>query len=325
MRVDRLSFALTAALALTASPAYAKAAPKPVAKPAAAAVPSKPAPKPDMVAPTKPKPALDECCTEKPAPAKDDCCAEKPDAAAKPAAPMAKDACCAKGGECDGSCMEDMKKPHAMAPMKGANKMEACCEDGMGDCCSAEKPHGPQMGRPGMGHGMMAGRHPMWVGSQKRNATRGTELRFMPAAAAGSNMHIVYGRDGRWQINPYFSMGHQMNWALQLMPTAAGQGNWFTPYGGILPRVGFPIGKLRADIGVLGGFGTMLRTGTVGTATDALQARVMWVVEPRVELGWQGEHMGAGIVGTYNLNPNMSEFGGPSVGLRFTFKKMGWM
>lgn len=311
MRVAPLLPALFAALALPA-PALAhdlalaaKATAKPAVKKPAAKKPA-----------AKPAPEMDgECCKPEPV-------------AAKPAAPKAEAACCAPGQpKCaDCAAAEAAKaQPKADAP---------CCDHPKADgsCCSPDKPHG--MPEPGMRRevrierrferGGRWGRHPMMM---KGDRIKSSEVRYMPAMAGGSQ-HIVLGRGGSLQVNPWLSLGHQMNWSLQL-GNGPNAGPWFTPYGGFLPRVGAQLGPIRGDLGALIGLGGMFRTGQVmgatGPVNDVLQARIMWVLEPRVELGWRGEHLGVGLVGAYNFNPNMADFGGPSVGLKMTWKRPGWM
>ena len=265
-------------------------------------------------------------------------------AAAKPAADSKMPECCAKtaAGNPQACCLEHAKgkKQACCEAADKGDKKAACCEAAaagkMEDCCSADKPHGmPMHGKPGM---KMGGKHDMQMGRRGQMGryhgwgrhfpqaarAKGHEVRYMPASATSANQYVVLASNKRMQLNDWVSMGGQMNYALQLN-SAPGNGPWFVPYGGFLPSVGKSFGPLRADVGALLGLGTMLRTGTVATTNDVLQARVMWVVEPRVELGWQGERMGVGLVGTYNLNPNAPEFGGMSAGLKMTWKGHGGM
>lgn len=311
MRADRFPFALAAAAAMLAVPAPA------LAKPA------KPAPKPGAAAPAKPatpaKPAEpSECC--QPAPA-----------APAAAAPKAM-SCCEKSAAGDmQACCKEHAKGNKQACCEAAgekgDKKEACCDTpGEGPCCSPDKPHAMRMdGKPGMmrEERRMEMRHRMggW-GRHFAGASRAKthELRFMPAMAPSANQYVMLATGRRLQLNDFVSLGGQATYALQL-GNAPGQGNWFVPYWGFVPRLGAPLGPIRADVGALLGFGGMLRTGTVGGTDSVLQARAMWVVEPRLELGWQGEHMGVGLVGAYTLNPNMNDFGGPSAGLKFTWKR----
>jgi hypothetical protein len=168
------------------------------------------------------------------------------------------------------------------------------------------------MGMGMRGHGMMM-----------RNGMRTAEIRYMPTAlatagATGNQFLIVGG--GMQSGGDVFSMGFQHNLAVQMMPTG-GQGNWVAPYCGIVPRLGLTLGKARVDVGVLGGFGGMVRTVSVpGTTANLLDARFQWVLEPRVELGMRGERMGVALVGTYLMTPNPADMGGMGVGLKFTFK-----
>ena len=329
MHVGRIPFVLTAALVVALpTPALAKpgahAGMKP--KPGAAA-PAKPAAPPPPPPPARRAPPAtpSECCMP--------AAQEAAPAVAKGMAP-----CCEKtaAGNPQPCCQEHAKGKKQACCEAGAakgDKKEACCEAMAAgkpeECCSAQKPHAMRMdGKPGMrverrvevrrGHGGWKRHFPDAV------RYKGSELRYLPVMGASTNPYLIYARDRRMQLNDFVSLGGQTNWALQL-GNAPGNGPWFVPYMGVVPRVGADLGPLRADVGALVGLGGMLRTGTVAGTDHVLQARVMWVVEPRVELGWRGEHMGVGLVGAYNLNPNQSEFGGLSAGLRMTWKRPGWM
>ncbi len=348
MRADRIPFVLTAALAVMAIPAPAFACDKGTqgggsgaaplhAKPAKPSKPAKPAPKPGAGVPATPAaPAApaqaSECCTPQAAaetPKMAECCAKSK------AGDM--QACCAetaKGNKqacCETPGMGEKSMGHHGMGAKMGDKKETCCDTpGEGECCSADKPHGMSMGgKSGMKHEerrmMMHHRMAGW-GKHFPDAARfkGHEVRFMPVMAPGTNQYAILGVGRKMQLNDWISLGGQANYALQLA-NAPGQGPWFVPYCGFLPRLGTSLGPIRADVGALLGVGGMLRTGTVGTVDHVLQARLMWVVEPRVEIGWQGERMGVGLVGAYTLNPNQTEFGGPSAGLRFTWKRHGGM
>jgi hypothetical protein len=210
-----------------------------------------------------------------------------------------------------------------------------CCEQGSMDCCEAggdhkdgKGGHGHDHGDKGHDHGDghrgMSGdgmrSHQGYMGDRRMHGgmmgTKTMELRYMPATTG--NQHIVLAWDRERAKGQFFSMGFQGNYALQLAP-AAGQGNWFSPYWGFLPRVGTQVGNFSADAGALLGVGGMFRT----SAGDNLQFRPMWVVEPRVELGWTHDRWRMGLVGTYVLSPNPTEFSGPSVGFRLGFGGRG--
>lgn len=239
----------------------------------------------------------------------------------------------------------------------GKGGMDCCAPDGKGghehghdgkskdgkgdmDCCGPEgdkdgrknkhehehrgyhEHHGDKDMHDGHGrHGMHDGKgeHRGMRGMHgRRMGDRSHELRYMPATSG--NQHLVLAWDRRKAKGEWFSMGFQGNYALQLAP-APGMGNWFTPYWGLLPMVGTSVGNVRLDAGALLGVGAMMRTtgATAGTPGDFLQLRPMWVVEPRVELGFNHGAWRMGLVGTYALSPNPAEFSGPSVGLKVGF------
>ncbi|MDB5099387.1 MAG: hypothetical protein JWM80_3808 [Cyanobacteria bacterium RYN_339] len=232
------------------------------------------------------------------------------------------------GAQCEnGVCkVEDHQVAHAD---KHESKGEKdCCKDGKGECCKneakkdakaeccdAEEGHGKMAGKQQrMGHHRMGGHH---MGGQ-----RGAEIRYMPGMgiANGSNNSFVVLGGGMQMGGDIFSVGLQHNLAVQLNPTG-GAGNWIAPYCGIVPRLGVQLGTARVDVGVLGGFGGMVRTlGGVTPGAQVLDARLQWVVEPRIELGMKNEKMGVSLVAAYLLTPNMADIGGVSAGLKFTFK-----
>jgi hypothetical protein len=240
----------------------------------------------------------DACCKDEAKGAKGDkdCCKEEGKGA--------------KGGEC---CANDEKAGHHHAQAK-ADK-DDCCKDGQ---CEME--HGAQ-GMGGHHMGMRARWH-----HHMMNAQRIAELRYLPGmntAGAGPNNFIVLG-GGIQGGGDVFSLAWQHNLAVQLNP-AGGAGNWVAPYCGIVPRLGVQLGTARVDVGVLGGFGGMVRTlGSVAPGAQVLDARLQWVVEPRIELGMKNDHMGVALVGSYMLTPNMNDMGGVGAGLKFTFKGHGW-
>lgn len=204
------------------------------------------------------------------------------------------------GHDHDGKGHESCPCPHHMGP--GGH------EGAHGDMHG----HGEMHGHGGMkGHRGMMGMH-----ARRMMGAKSMELRYMPATTG--NQHLVLAWDRKKALSDWFSMGFQGNYALQLAP-AAGQGHWFTPYGGFLPRIGTSVGNVRLDAGALLGVGAMLRTTSAGGTNDVLQLKPMWVVEPRVELGFDHGAWRLGVVGTYALSPNPAEFSGPSVGVRVGF------
>ena len=58
-------------------------------------------------------------------------------------------------------------------------------------------------------------------------------------------------------------------------------GNWVSPYGGLVPRVGTNLGPLRLDAGVLLG-GGLLGRQVAGTSGTLLEIRPIWRSNP----GW---------------------------------------
>lgn len=221
------------------------------------------------------------------------------------------DACCkdeAKGDKGDKDCCkEEAKADHHHGQAK-----DDCCKDGK---CEMEQ-----------GGGHMGGHHMGGWHGRMGHAQRIAELRYIPGiatAGAGTNSFIVLG--GGLQSNgEIFSLGWQHNLAVQLNPSG-GAGNWLAPYCGIVPRLGVQLGTARVDVGVLGGIGGMVRTlGSVTPGAQVLDARLQWVVEPRIELGMKNDHMGVALVGSYLLTPNMADIGGVGAGLKFTFKGHGW-
>jgi hypothetical protein len=181
--------------------------------------------------------------------------------------------------------------------------------------------------KPGHGHDMhgmhgMKMKHMWMMRHHRKSGWGGPEVRYltgMQSAATGFSQvptatGLVFGRGHSGEVAPWFSIGGNSNLALQLTP-GAGNGSWIAPYWGVLPRLGFGLGPVRLDAGVLGGFGGMVRT----SASDVVQARAMWVLEPRLELGYRGDHFGIFAVGAYLMTPNMADLGGLSAGLRLTF------
>jgi hypothetical protein len=176
-----------------------------------------------------------------------------------------------------------------------------------------------------MGPGMMG--HSMMLGPAGDRWT-GVEVRYLPVAAlTGPGLSapatlppqtVVVGVDSGRAQRGLFSLGLQGNVGVQLAPPAD-VGNWVTPYGGILPRVGTDLGPLRVDAGLLAGGGVMGRQVSGGTGT-LLEVRPLWTLEPRLELGIQGERISGALVGTYLWTPYPGEIGGLSAGIRVAFK-----
>ncbi|MBM3269805.1 MAG: hypothetical protein FJZ01_19410 [Candidatus Sericytochromatia bacterium] len=137
--------------------------------------------------------------------------------------------------------------------------------------------------------------------------------------ATGGPTGVLIGRTRQRAKNDFVSLGSGSGLALQLSPASAGTGRWVTPYWGVLPRLGFGLGPLRVDLGVLAGGGAMVRTATAGQVPDLLQMRLTWLAEPRIEIGYRGERFGAGLTASYLLTPNMADLGGFAVGARLAF------
>jgi hypothetical protein len=231
------------------------------------------------------------------------------------------DACC-KDGKTD-ACCKDGK----------CSKGGKCCKDehgGKGECCDEKcemEGHAEGHGHMEMAdddHMGMMGMHGRWR-AHMRNVQKIAELRYLPGmgGTAGTNSFLVLG-GGLQGGGDIFSLAWQHNLAVQLNPSG-GAGNWVAPYCGIVPRLGVQLGTARVDVGVLGGFGGMIRTlGSVAPGAQVLDARFQWVVEPRIELGMKNDRMGVALVGSYLLTPNMADMGGVGAGLKFTFKPHGW-
>lgn len=231
-----------------------------------------------------------------------------------------------KGGEaCECPAhREKGERRHGMHEGKGQEMACEMCEGMHGD-----KGRGHGEGKHGMGHGEGMGRG-MHDGMHGRRGMRyhafmpSAEIRYLPATGVSTSQHLILAGGKQVKVNDWFSMGWQRNLGVQLFPTGPA-GAWVSPYGGVLPRIGASFGDGSVHVGSLVGAGAMLRTtGIPGVGSDFLQARVMWVVEPRIELGWKTDRMSGALVGTYLLTPNMSEFGGATVGLKFGFKGHGF-
>jgi hypothetical protein len=242
-----------------------------------------------------------------------DCCtpAAKPEAKKPASAAKAQDCCtptsksaskCADKGACKGDCKDKAAckgncKPVAKAACGGecADK-RACCKE----CCRKEKGWGKYLGG--------------------RKGAKIASIRYMPALAGATNQHIVFSTERSMALTPNFSVGGQFNHALQI-GQAAPNGPWYTPYGGFLPKVGANIGPVRADLGALLGGGAMFRTTAAGGVNNVLEARLLWAVEPRVDLGMKLEQGTVGLTAGYLFSAQQAEFGGPTVGLRWSWKQ----
>ncbi|MFP5502221.1 MAG: hypothetical protein ACLGIN_07010 [Candidatus Sericytochromatia bacterium] len=226
------------------------------------------------------------------------------------------------------ACEEGGKAKAAHAGHGGKMEASECAEDCECPMCEAKRDRAH--GKPGKGHGMHGGKgHGMHGGKgHGMHGRRGmghrfapsAEIRYLPAAGASTNQHLILAGGPQVKVNDWFSMGWQRNLGVQLFPQGP-EGVWVSPYGGVLPRIGTSFGPTSVHVGSLLGAGAMLRTtGIPSVSGDYLQAKVMWVVEPRIELGWKADNYNGALVGTYLLTPNMSEFGGATVGLKFSFK-----
>lgn len=216
---------------------------------------------------------------------------------------------------------------HAQAAHGHGADMDACecgeeaceCPDhqekGMHGHKGQRQEHKQESRRHGMhGHGMGMG--------MRHGFARSAEIRYLPAMAGAASQHLILGGGPSMQVNDWFSMGWQRNMAVQLFAPGP-EGFWLSPYCGVLPRIGGAVGPATVHFGTLVGAGAMLRTTSVaGAGSDFLQARLMWVAEPRVEVGWDmGTHRAA-LVGTYLVTPNMADLGGVTLGLQVSFKGM---
>jgi hypothetical protein len=244
------------------------------------------------------------------------------------------------GGGGDMDCCQDESKTDAKADAKGeadcceaeGDAKNACCEaegDAKNACCEAEGAHGMKDGHPGMkdrrhhgmkgGHGMMdhhgmMGHHGMMMGGKQYAA----EIRYLPVFYNSTNQWLILTGGKRGSKNDVFSLGMERNFAIQTFNNGPA-GFWLAPYSGIVPRVGYSVGDARVDLGVLVGLGGMARTANVGGTNDVLQARLMWVVEPKAELMWQGDGHGMGLTASYLLTQHQADLGGFVFGIKGTF------
>jgi hypothetical protein len=202
----------------------------------------------------------------------------------------------------------------------------ACQTGAKAGMCQEHMGHMSQMGHMGKKRemGAMRGRHMHRM--IKGGVWAGPEVAYLPGLqlgaaglATGGSPTIEIGRTRQWELNDFFSLGGASGAFAQAGLGSSGTGPWITPYWGFLPRVGFGLGPLRLDVGAMAGAGGMFRTTTIGTSADVLQARLIWLLAPRIELGYRGERFGAGLTGSYLITPVMGDLGGVSVGARLTF------
>ncbi|MEB3196003.1 MAG: hypothetical protein VKP62_02260 [Candidatus Sericytochromatia bacterium] len=237
-------------------------------------------------------------------------CTCKPGTSCQGECQSGKAACdCKTSTSCDGACKDkgaaackDDCHGKPAAKCEGHGKMACACAPGTaceGECKTKRKQHDKGWSRH-------------FPGSKPYRAR---SFRYMPALAGAANQHLVYGAERGLKVNSWLSLGGQMNYALQL-GQAAPLGPWLTMYGGFLPKLGTDLGPVRADVGALLGGGAMFRTNK----DSLLEARALWTVEPRLDLGWTSEGKGYGISAGYLLSNSQADFGGPSIGLRMTWK-----
>jgi hypothetical protein len=120
-------------------------------------------------------------------------------------------------------------------------------------------------------------------------------------------------------LNSHFSLGGQFNHAFQVGQNGT-PGPWYVPYAGFLPKVGLDVGPVRADVGALLGGGAMFRTTQVAGVNNLLEARLLWAVEPRLDLGMKFDRGSFGLTAGYLLTAHQADFGGPTLGLRWSYK-----
>ncbi len=194
--------------------------------------------------------------------------------------------------------------------------------------CKCGQMHGQKMPggmmHGGMMHGQMMGKGgPGWYRKMRDHVKghywRGPEFTYHTGMAlSGSTLatnpvgqYADIGHGRRFDFNDFFSLGATSHLAYQLFPQT-GLGSWIVPYGGFVPRVGVTLGPVRFDLGATAGLGGMIRTA----ASDTLQARAMWILEPQAELSLRTDHMNVGLRAGYLMTPNMGDVGGLTVGLR---------
>lgn len=203
--------------------------------------------------------------------------------------------------------------PASAHPTSGA-KADDCCAMPKGpeakadaDCCAEHESKAMADDCCERPDGMMPGhKKPM-------SLEHTMNLRYLPVPAT-----VVLGRGMRAQFDNGLSIGGEGNLGLQLFP-AAGAGHWLSGYGGVTPGYRVKLGQVALGVEALAGLGWMGRS--VGPS-ETLQGRVIWVAEPRVKLGYQGEKWGLGLTGGYLFTPVMNDLGGVSLGLSLTGK--GW-
>lgn len=216
----------------------------------------------------------------------------------------------AHGGDKDDCCQADNQKPKGdacCAPESGKPGTKGMQGEACEDC--------DEMGQDGMkgmhGHGMMG--HRMMMAHKNISFTH--ELRYMPVMGTATNQWLVLAHGPSKRVNDWFSVGWQNNLAVQTFNNGPA-GFWVAPYMGVLPKVGYTVGQARVDVGALVGFGGMARTANVGGTADVLQARLLWAIEPRVELTWVGDEWSWGLVGTYLNTQYQADLGGFSFGVK---------
>lgn len=152
----------------------------------------------------------------------------------------------------------------------------------------------------------------------------GIEVRYLPGLTpqtsksstnlvSGGLSGVVIGLDARHDMG-LLGIGGQANMTVQLSQSS-GSGSWVMPHLGIMPRFGLDLGPVRLDAGSLLGAGAALRQAQGATS---LESRLLWMVEPRLELGFKAQGFRIGLVASYLVTPD-AEFMGPSAGLRISF------
>lgn len=230
----------------------------------------------------------------------------------------------AGGGGGDEDCCKEEARSDAKAEAQ-------CCDKDMADCCADGTCEPPcdkkdmKGDRPGM-----RGHHGDKMDMKGHHGMRGmlagkqfsTEIRYLPVFNNSTNQWLMLSGGIRGQKNEAFSLGFERNLAIQTFNNGP-TGFWLAPYGGIVPRVGYAVGDARVDLGLLVGAGGMARTANVGGTSDVLQARLMWVLEPKAELMWQGDGHGLGLTASYLMTQHQADLGGFVFGLKGTFGGKG--
>ncbi|MEB3223481.1 MAG: hypothetical protein VKS61_15515 [Candidatus Sericytochromatia bacterium] len=251
-----------------------------------------------------PKAGGDDCCkpAAKPAPKAggDDCC--KP--AAKPAPKAGGDDCCKPAAKAGG---DDCCKPAAKAgdackdkaACGGACKDKAAC----GDACKDKAACAPK-------------RRSSW--GMKGHGPRAVAVSYLPAVGLSTQQHVLVSTTVTAPINRNFSLGRQMNMALQV-PVNTANGPWLSTYGGVLPRLSTEVGPLNLQVGALLGGGAMFRTVSTTTPGNLVQANLFWAVHPQVKLAAAKDDL-SGITLGYLLTSQQAELSGPTIGFQWSYK-----